>query len=119
MFEELLRQNVLTDEIMTRYIGVMDINPRLDLRQFCIAMPHDLIGQVMARTDLTVFREQDGEYLRQVMEMVVLSLAGAIIATLLHPEQAEEEKKKLQRRIAIIRYGCCRETISQTGGTPC
>ena len=119
MFEELLRQKVLTDEVMTRYIGILDINPRLDLGQFCIAMPHELIRQVMERTDLSAFRDQHPDYIRQVIEMVILSLGGAIIETLLHPDRAEEQKSKLQQRIEIIRYGCCREVIAQTGGKVC
>lgn len=119
LFEALLEQKVLTDTVMKRYIAVMDINPRLDLRQFCIVMPHDLIAQVMARTDLSVFREQNMEYLRLVVEMVIVALMEAIIQTMLHPEQAQEEKKKLGQRVGIIRYGCCRESNLQTGGTPC
>ena len=119
LFEELLEQDVLTDTIMKRYIAVMDINPRLDLRQFCIIMPHDLIAQVIGRTDLSVFREQNMEYLRLVVEMVIVALMEAIIQTMLHPEQAQEEQNILGQRIGIIRNGCCRDIMSQTGGTPC
>lgn len=119
MFEELLRQDVLKDAMLTRYMEILDVNPRLDVKQFCVEMPYELLQLVMDRTDLTVFREKDPEYLHQVIGMVILYLGAAIIETLLHPEQAEEEKRLLQQRVEIIRYGCCRESVTQTGGNPC
>lgn len=119
LFEELLRQNVMQDTIMKRYVQVLNINPRMDLQQFCVAMPQDIFGLVMARTDLESLREKDEAYLQQVVEMIVVSLGAAIIRTLIHPEREQEEKIRLQRQLEIIRYGCCRESNLQTGGTPC
>ena len=119
LFEELLRQNVLQDTIMKRYVQVLNINPRMDLQRFCVAMPQDIFGAVMARTDLEHLREKDEDYFQEVIGMIILSLGGAIIASLIHPEKAQEEKTRLQRRLEIIRYGCCHERTWQTGGIPC
>lgn len=118
MFRELLRENVLRDEKVTTAMKVLTINPKLDLHQLCFG-GSDLLDGILARTDRTMFRDQSRLYLQQVLELVVFALGRAILGTLGQPETAAEQEQKLNIKVEIIRSGCCRESIIQTGGTSC
>ena len=118
LFEELRRQKVLTDDPeMIRYIQVLNINPRMDLQQFFVGAPEELVQLLVRRTDLSDLRDMDLGNLKEAIEMIIYCLATAIVGSLAHPERIEEEREALERRVKIIHYGCCRE--EKTGGAVC
>lgn len=115
MFDELLRENVLRDDMVTAAMKVLTINPKLDLQELCYGGA-DLMSDILSRTDQTVLRSQEPLYVDQILELIIFALGRAILGTLGQPETAPEQRHKLKTKVEIIRTGCCRE---MTGGQVC
>ena len=94
------------DPLTDRVIRVMEINPRIDMEAFLRESPELCFEDNFAEdVNPRLLRRGDRRFLRRVFRLTVLSLGGAILDTLIHPEKKAENREELRETLDIIRRG--------------
>jgi AcrR family transcriptional regulator len=95
---------------LSRYIRLANLNAGMDMEKI---LPHgkDLAfmrnaGELL---DLSAFRRKDPEDVQLVFSMMVVAFGMALVECLNHPEERENQRRELERRLEILRYGCLLE----------
>lgn len=89
-----------------RCMRIMRINPGLDFQKIMSAQGGRWTEEICAALDTSAYRRRDPGFVRQVFVLSLMSLAGAIMDTLLHPERREACRRELEARLEIICHGC-------------
>ena len=109
-----------TDPVLTRFIGIMQVNPDLDARR--LLGDEDLIPDVLLQEiDLTQLRRTDRLFVGHVFCMIIMILVHSIMTTLNDPQLREQHREKLISQLDIIRFGSLTtpagDAPAQQGGT--
>ena len=115
-FDRFINRSGSTDPTLQRCIQVMKLNKSMDLQWLMDDRRCFLNEVARSRIQSAQLREQGEEYVNNVFFLVVAALAVAIMETLDRPEEREEQRRLLQGRIQIIKYG---STMEEKGGIPC
>ena len=115
-FDRFINRSGSTDPTLRRCIQVMKLNKSMDLQSMMDDRRYFLNEGARSRIQSAQLREQGEEYVNNVFFLVVAALAVAIMETLDRPEEREEQRRLLQGRIQIIKYG---STMEEKGGIPC
>ena len=115
-FDRFINRSGSTHPTLRRCIQVMKLNKSMDLQWLMDDRRCFLNEVARSRIQSAQLREQGEEYVNNVFFLVVAALAVAIMETLDRPEEREEQRRLLQGRIQIIKYGSAME---EKGGIPC
>ena len=108
-FDRFLLQQKDEDPVLARFMRFLRINPGLDAQRLLGAGPDcPIFGKIWPDVDMTGFRSQETEFVAQVMTLLLMSLAAAVVDTAVHPEKAQDYRDMLALRLEIIRGGSVR-----------
>ena len=100
-----------SDPTADRLIRVMEINPRIDMESFFRGNPETFFAaNFLQDVNLSSLRRGDDWFVRRVFCLVSVSLAGAILDTLVHPERVAENRAELVETLDIIKWGSLKDS---------
>lgn len=106
------------DPLTDRALRVMEINSKMDMETF---IRDDLLrgdldqlfaGAFMEDVDRCLLRREDERFVGLVCRLTAVSVTGAVLDTLAHPEREAENRASLKDALEIIRRGS-----TEGGGT--
>lgn len=97
------------EPVVDRGIQLLHINLGMDMRKimFCPSIDQ-LLDAIWDRLDLRAFAQQDRGFVRQVLMVMLMVLASAIMDAMACPERTAEYRQRLCEQMEIIRYGALR-----------
>ena len=95
-----------TDPVLARFIQVLRLNPGMDARIFATNGLGFLPDSIWEMIDPSFLRQQDREYAEQVFRLLCAVLAYSVADTLRNPEQQKKQRKVVQMRTEMLKYGC-------------
>lgn len=105
-FDRFLGQMDDADPVLERFLCFLRINPGLDAQKLLGRKAECSVPErIWPDMELTRFRCQEREFVVQVLTLSLMSLAAAVVESVLHPEQSEEYRNVLALRLEIIRCG--------------
>ncbi len=111
-----------TDPVLTRFIGILQVNPGLDAR-WLLDEEEPALDLLLQELDLSQFRRTERDFVEHVFCMIVMILAHSIMTCLNHPELHTQCRQKLMAQLEIIRFGSLSTPAgsvpAQEGGTLC
>ena len=112
-FERLNQKPDQRECYLDRALSILRNNLGLDLQKLLMERPalmaHDLLEQV----DMSQLQRQDPTFVTNVTTMLLMVTASAVMETIAHPDQREEQLRLLEDRVEIIKYG---SLVPQTAG---
>lgn len=116
-FDRFVRRRGATDPVLNRFIQALRLNQGLDIRAFMAGQPGLLPDLLWEQVDPSSLREQDRLYADHVFYLLCAVLAYAVAETLRDPTGWERQRKILQERLEMLRYGCAAPRAAEQGGT--
>ena len=108
-FDRFLLQQKDEDPVLARFMRFLQINPGLDAQRLLGAGPDcPIFEKIWPDVDMSGFRSQEPAFVAQVMTLLLMSLAAAVVDTAVHPEKAQDYRDMLALRLEIIRSGSMR-----------
>lgn len=104
-YDRLVGRSEGMDPVLSRCIAIVQANPQMD-SGWMLQEDGDLMPEaIYDRLDLSRFRQKDRTSVDHVFFMIILPLAHAIMKSLCTSEQHDRQRKILQERVELVKYG--------------
>jgi len=106
-YDRFLTQNTAPNPALTRYSQLVKLNAGMDLEKIIPCRKDDeFMASAWKEIDASRFRRKEPEEVRLAFSMMVMAFGVSIMEGLNHPEEKENQRRELERRLDILRYGC-------------
>lgn len=93
--------------MLERCIRLVRLNIGMDMERAMSTQPEGemVLETLCPKLNCSALRRQDQEFARRTFAMATMLMGSAIMDTLCHPERSEENRRELEARLEIIKYG--------------
>ena len=90
---------------LNRFARLLRVNQGLDLHQFLSDWKDALPDALWERVDGSLLRCRDRVFAERVFSMILTCTAPAVLFSLSHPEEREDQRRLLEEQLEILRLG--------------
>lgn len=109
-YDRFLAQDLAPLPALTKYSQLVRLNAGMDLEKMIPCRKDDaFMARAWKLIDLSKFRRKEPEEVRLIFSMMVMAFGVSVMEGLNHPEDKEKQRRELERRLDILRYGCLLE----------
>ena len=105
-FDRFVRRKGDLDPVLARFIQIIRLNHGMDMHAFLAGHPGPIPDALWEKVDASKLRQSDREFAEHVFYLCCAVLACAMAETLHRPERWQEQRKKLEIRMEMLRCGC-------------
>ncbi len=98
---------------LDRALSILRNNLGMDLQKLLMERPTFITEDLLGRVDMSHLQRRDPAFVSNVITMLLMVTASAVMETIAHPDQGEEQLRLLEDRVEIIKYG---SLVPQTAG---
>ena len=111
-FDRYAPTDISPDRQVDRFVQVIRRNVGMDFQRFFLEPQRLLPDSMIEHVDLSRFRSREEPFIRQVIFLLLLCTATAIVDTLNWPERREQQRSFLQERVNILAKGALMPDLS-------
>lgn len=96
--------------MLDRCIHLVRLNAGMDMERAAIGQPEGekVLEPLYEKLDSSALRQRDRGFVQRTFIMATMLMGSAIMDTLRHPERDAENRRELEARLRIIKYGSLR-----------
>lgn len=108
-FERFQQKSMEADPLLERCTHILRINPGLDCQNLLRKKPENLPASLLACIDVSQLREQNAAFVEDTFVLLMAAVASIVMEALARPEDMEQQKQLLRRRVEIIQFGSVKQ----------